>query len=72
MTKEDSQILFLQAMVLALSTALACASDDQSAIRCKLGALEELPDDPALVTVSDVVQVVEHVKRCSRDADAGG
>lgn len=50
----------------------SCTPAQSEAFRCKLGALEELPDDPAEVNVSDVVQVVEHIRACkAKSADAG-
>jgi hypothetical protein len=59
------------ASVVLLRAAIGCTNLEATQVRCKLAALEELPDEPDQVTVSDVVQVVEHVRRCSRGADAG-
>jgi hypothetical protein len=42
-----------------------------STLKCKAEAAELLPDDPGAVTVSHAIEVVEAVRRCSRDADAG-
>lgn len=54
-----------------LLTALRCTPAQSEAFRCKLGALEELPDDPGQVNLSDVVQLVKHVQECKTKPDAG-
>ena len=64
-------MFFVFVLAVLLGVVAGCTAVDQSAVRCKLAALEELPDDPGEITASDVVQVVEHVRRCAKGADAG-
>lgn len=40
-------------------------------VRCKLDALKVLPEDPGMVTLNDAVDVIERLKVCHRQADAG-
>lgn len=43
-------------------------------MQCRLAALEVLPEDPAMATVYDAVDVVERMLACKREhavADAG-
>jgi hypothetical protein len=57
---------------LAVSLLASCTPAQSEAFRCKLAAAEELPDDPAQINLSDVVQVVEHIRACkAKSADAG-
>jgi len=71
MSKRLKMTLLVFPFVLVLAALTRCTAVDQSAVRCKLAALEELPDDPGEVTASDVVQVVEHVQECKAKPDAG-
>ena len=55
-----------------LLTLMKCTPAQSEAFRCKLAAAEELPDDPSQINLSDVVQVVEHIRACkAKSADAG-
>jgi hypothetical protein len=55
-----------------LLSLVRCTPAQSEAFRCKLAAAEELPDDPAQINLSDVVQVVEHLRACkAKSADAG-
>lgn len=51
---------------------LGCTGSVPPIVRCKLEALDVLPDDPMMATVYDAVDIIERLKRCHRaDADGG-
>jgi hypothetical protein len=51
---------------------LACGSGLPPVVRCKLEALDVLPDDPMQATALDAVDIIERLKACHRaDADGG-
>lgn len=50
----------------------ACMAGGLSPLaRCKLEALDVLPDDPMQATALDAVDVIERLKACHRQADGG-
>lgn len=72
MTRHGWALFFVLLAAFVVSGFAGCSHPVNAArVQCQLAALEELPDEPGDVTVSHVVQVVEHVKRCRTDADAG-
>lgn len=55
----------------ALCLAVACAGVPPI-VQCKLDALKVLPDDPAMATPYDAVDVIERLQACHRaEADGG-
>ena len=57
---------------LALAALMGCASSQSSRlVQCKLDALKILPDDPMQVTFADGVDLVERIKACEAEPDAG-
>lgn len=40
-------------------------------VKCKLEALEVLPEDPKMVTAADAIDIIERVKACHAKPDAG-
>jgi hypothetical protein len=40
-------------------------------VRCKLDALRVLPEDPMQATAYDAVDLIERLRACHREADAG-
>jgi hypothetical protein len=59
--------------MVALGLPLACGGAGVTPlVRCKLEALRILPDDPAMVTVYDVADIVERVRACRRTESDGG
>jgi len=49
---------------LVLFALVACTPAAQQGLRCRLSALDALPEDPNLVTLSDAVQLVSAVRQC--------
>lgn len=50
----------------------ACGGGVPAVVRCKLQALEVLPDDPGMVTIYDAIDVIERVRACRRLGPDGG
>jgi hypothetical protein len=73
MSKADAAWSLFFGLVIAflLDSLQGCNPAALSTVKCKAEAAELLPDDPGAVTVSHAIEVVEAVRRCSRDADAG-
>ena len=68
-----SKTLVVMSVAALLLSLARCTPAQSQALRCKLAAAEELPDDPSQINLSDVVQVVEHIRSCKAksSADAG-
>ncbi len=56
----------------ALCLMVACAGGVPPIVRCKLEALDVLPDDPMQATVYDAVDIIERLKACHRAQADGG
>jgi hypothetical protein len=69
--RQKAWTLFAVLLVAFIVAGFACNPAALSTLKCKAEAAELLPDDPGAVTVSHAIEVVEAVRRCSRDADAG-
>lgn len=51
---------------------VACAGGLPPIVRCKLQALDVLPDDPMQATVYDAVDIIERLQACHRAEVDGG
>ena len=71
MLREIAAGLVIGLVVFGLLT--ACMGGGLSPlVRCKLQALDVLPDDPMQATVYDAVDVIERLKACHREQVDGG
>lgn len=59
-------------VMVVLGLPLACGGAGISPLaRCKLEALRSLPEDPGQVTLHDAVDIVQRVRACHQENDAG-
>ncbi len=72
MLREIAAGLVIGLVVFGFLTACIAGGGLSPLARCKLDALDVLPDDPMQATALDAVDVIERLKACHRQADGGG